>query len=180
MHSDCFEIFLRDRTIEEALEILWIATAWRNPWRGAPDLRLNNKTNIALTLLPGAERHCIPQLNWLPLELIQVIQKYSERYILALDLVYRLSAAISNELVSVPLCNISGWQRGDRPIVAAVSASHIIRLTIDSRGIRKIERLPKYPTYSGSRCDHVAFIIQEESYLSDVVAWFKVFIFSLR
>ncbi len=174
MHSDCFEIFIQDWKPGEALDILWIATAWRNPWRGAPDLRLHDKTNIALSILPAAEKHCIPQLRLLPLELIQAIQRYSKRYILALDLVSRLSRAISNELVSVPLCDISAWQRGGRPVVMAGSASHIVRLTIDCHGIRKIERLLEYPPYSSSRFDNMAFVIQEKSYLSHVIAWFKV------
>jgi hypothetical protein len=159
MHSDCFEFFVRDQTLEKALDLLWIATAWQHPWRGAPDLRLYKKTNIALKLLPKAEKHCIPELSLLRLELIQVIQKYSERYILALDLFYWLSTALSNELVSVPLCHISGWQRGDRPTVAVASAGRIVRLTIDYHGIRKIERLSKYPIYAGSRFNNVAFVI---------------------
>ncbi|KAE8442169.1 hypothetical protein EG329_003757 [Mollisiaceae sp. DMI_Dod_QoI] len=172
MHAECFEIFTRDWTLGKALNLLWIATAWRNPWRGAPDLRLHSKINIALSNLPATEKHCIPQLSLLPPELIRVIQKYSERCILALDLVYRLSAVASNDLVSVPLRGLSTWQRGDWPIAAVAPAGHIIRLTIDCHGIKKIERLSKYPPCTGSRFDNMAFVIQEESHFDDVVAWF--------
>ncbi|KAH6667292.1 hypothetical protein B0J14DRAFT_489952, partial [Halenospora varia] len=176
MHPDCFQLFIhewrRDYTIETALDVLWIATAWRNPWRGAPDLRLQGKMDINIFL------EKLPQLRLLPLELVQMIQNYSEpslfsRFISVLDLVGRLSPAISDELVSVPLCEISTWQRGDRPTGAAASAGHIIRLTIDSCGIRKIESLPKNPPYSESRSHNMAFVIQEKSCLNGIIAWFK-------
>ncbi len=38
IHRDCYQLFMRDCTSEEALERLWIATAWRMPWREASTL----------------------------------------------------------------------------------------------------------------------------------------------
>ncbi|RFU24599.1 hypothetical protein B7463_g11741, partial [Scytalidium lignicola] len=178
MHSDCFELFIQECILDQALDRLWIAIAWKNPWRKAPDLHLHYKTNIASSSLQVAEKYCKLPLRSLPPELVQMIQNYSEsslfwRYISAVGFSYQLSTTTSNSLESVPLCQLSAWQRGGRPIVAEASAGHIIRLTIDSYGIRELEKLLESPPYNGSRFDNVAFIIQKESCLSGVIAKFK-------
>ncbi len=130
----------------------------------------------------------IPRLRLLPPELIAMIRDFSEsgtfwRYISVLSFGRELSAASTNTAspsptTSLPLTNISAWTRGREPTLLQPSdRSEIVRLTIDYRGIRQIERLPRRPSYQQLRSDSAAFAIQEENELRNVTTLFKVGLF---
>jgi hypothetical protein len=73
------------------------------------------------------------------------------------------------------LCDVAAWSRGTAPVVARSSIRPaVIRLSIDSRGIMKVERLLSRPQYQTGRSDKMAFVIEEASHLEGVVAYFKV------
>jgi hypothetical protein len=80
-------------------------------------------------------------------------------------------------LVTVPLPEIRSWDRGGKVerLAGSRSASFpTLRLTIDSAGISKLERLPKPPMYEGECTDRLAFIVQDEASISHIKAQLKV------
>jgi hypothetical protein len=58
--------------------------------------------------------------------------------------------------------------------LAAQPREPIIRLTIDARGIKKIERLATSPRHRDGRLDRLAFVIVKDEDVTDVVVHFKV------
>lgn len=186
IHEDCFKVFREDCKIEDAFERVWFAVVSRRPWRGVPSLPLDDDTNAAVELVrERAEKLGIPGLRSLPSELIQMIRDYRKsedfwRYIAVLNVSRDISAASVNTnlpspTLTIPLCNISAWARGKgQGLLHSAANPPIIRLTIDGRGIRQVERLPRRPMYQQCRADNVAYVIQEESQLEDVQAQLKV------
>ena len=160
--------------------------AARSPWRGAPNLHLECDTNLAVELAYEKARvYGIPGLKLLPPELIEMVRGHSEsgtfwRYISAMSFGRELSktpigTAASSLATSIPLGDILGWTRGREPtLVQSPDRSLVVRLTIDYRGIRQVERLPRRPPYQQFRSDSMAFAIQDEDQLRDIIVQFKV------
>ncbi|KAH8654723.1 hypothetical protein BGZ61DRAFT_524174 [Ilyonectria robusta] len=173
----CFDVVAQRCKLDDYLDHLWIATAWRTPWRQAPNLRLEEP---AITLdLARADDLGIPRMRVLTPEILRMVHGYSAtslfwRYSGALDLVRRLSTSSLDELLSVPLCTVSAWKRGPPVLSKTVRQLPVFRLTIDSYGIREIERLPERPRFQRWRTDSLAFVILEQSYLQGVTARFKI------
>ncbi|KAI1100637.1 hypothetical protein F4804DRAFT_318408 [Jackrogersella minutella] len=121
------------------------------------------------------------QLKTLPPEIWQIILQYSEsypfwRFVSALDFTSRVSWMPSEATTSIAVSRIAFWGRGNPPeIIIDLTAHPIIRLTIDSHGIAKVERLPSYPSFSETRFDDLAFVIEDQSYFTDAIARFKVY-----
>jgi hypothetical protein len=185
VHSDCFALFKDVCRSKDALGRLWMASVSRRPWRGAPNLELDHDTHLAVDLVyQKAERCGIPELAFLPPELIRLIRDYSEsarfwRYISAVSLSKELLASCSEaDSVSTPLCNISAWARGRDPTISQSSEnSPLMRLTFDRRGIKQVERMSSRPSYQHQRSDNLAFAIQEESQMERITAHVKVILF---
>lgn len=183
MHSDCFKLFKEMCTLEKALPRLWTIAAWKNPWRRAPPINFCTiKTEISRKALSGAaEKCCILELNKLPLEILEMVRDLScdatfWRYISVLGLAEQVSATQAEDLVEAPINQISFWERGTRHLQMAHKASpQILRLSIDSRGIRRVERLREYTDPAGMASGCFAFIIEDEKDLRGVIAQFKVF-----
>ena len=185
VHSDCLSVFQEVCKAEDALDRLWVAAA-RSPWRGAPNLHLGCATNLAVELVYERSRvYGIPCLRLLPPELIEMIRDYSEsatfwRHISALSFGIELSTtpaqtASPSLATSIPLCDILAWTRGQEPtLVQPPDRSPVIRLTIDYRGIRQVERLPRKSQYQQFRSDNMAFAIEDEDQLKDIIVQFKV------
>lgn len=96
------------------------------------------------------------------------------RYCSALDITRRLSTAASYGLHSVPLCRVLAWERGGLPIIDEASSQlPVVRVTIDSGGIRKVERMSEKPRYKAWRTDSLAFAILEHGSLQGITAHFK-------
>lgn len=159
----------------------------RSPWRGAPNLNLESFEYIAADLVyEKAEKLGIPQLRLLPPELIQMVQDCSPS-----GLFWRLSAvqAISRELSAIPpsssalatsalLRDISSLVRGQEPdFVQATNLLPFLRLTIDDRGVRRIESLPRRPSYKQQHAVHLAFAILDRGQLEQTTVHIKVVVF---
>lgn len=186
VHADCLELFLRECTASEPLNQLLAVAAWRVPWRWAPHLFLDD-ADVLLPTSSVAEGIGMPGLGLLPLEIIQAIRNYSAdsfywRYITALDLGRYLSAFAPESLISAPLNAISTWDRGAGLDLAVASPQRpFMRFTIDSHGIKRIERLPIKPLYSGwRRSESKTFVILSESQLERITIHFKVLISSMK
>ncbi|KAI1381181.1 hypothetical protein F4677DRAFT_119051 [Hypoxylon crocopeplum] len=179
LHLDCFKLFMREYQSTQSLDRLWVATAWRYPWRDAPPLRLPMTPTIESAAGPAADMLNSDRLKSFPRELWDMIRKYSEsnlfwRYICILDFVAQVSRMPCEALTSVTFSLIDSWERGGQPILTAdPKAKPVVRVTIDSFGINKVERLSSYPPYCEVRFDHLVFIIENESLFKDATAQIK-------
>lgn len=93
-----------------------------------------------------------------------------------LQIAAHVSATDPEPLLTVPLQNILVWECGGKLERTTTSrpVPSTLRLTVDSVGIRKVERLPGLPSYTRESTSRFAFIVQEEASISDVVAQLKV------
>ena len=94
----------------------------------------------------------------------------------ALDLAAEFDAVPSTSFSSIPVRQVSEWERGRVPIQSqALDHLPIVRLAIDSRGITKLERLPAgEPQHLGRRFDNMVFIIEAKGRFDGVSVLFKV------
>ncbi|KAF5638207.1 hypothetical protein F25303_7762 [Fusarium sp. NRRL 25303] len=141
-------------------------------------LQLDRETGLDIEIVrENAEVYGIRLLKLLPAELVQMIQEYSNsatfwRYIHVLSIARELSHLQSDAtppVASIPLCNVLSWTRGDCAAVLSSDCPPVVRLTLDQRGIRMIERLSK-PSYHPRRSDKEAFVIAPAVCFQDVVA----------
>jgi hypothetical protein len=186
VHSDCFSLFKEQYKAQDTLERLWVALLTQSPWRGAPDVPFITDSSQDIGLVyENAERYGIPRLRSLPPELVSLIRDYSHpgtfwRYISVLTRARELAAlpaepSLPSSILSTPLCNISAWKRGEPPTLMLSGAQlPIVRLTIDSRGIKQVERLARWPPYQQRRSNSMEFVVNERDRLRNVVAKFKV------
>lgn len=126
---------------------LWTLAAWSYPWlRCAPLLLL---PELAIT---RATRHAVAncgleRLATLPPEIVLMIWELSQPAVLlrlcaVLDVVDRLDRAADDAVVSMPLRQVQAWERGSVvPTRSNCVDKSDIFITIDSWGIRRIERL---------------------------------------
>ena len=120
----------------------------------------------------------------LPREIRDLIQELSEphllcRYVVVLGIALQLSYGPSEPLVSVPMNQISSWERGYslKPVSEATAPSSIIRCVIDFLGLKKIERLTERPLFERGRHDDMSFIVEKEDAFSETIVQFKVPVF---
>ncbi|KAI1822656.1 hypothetical protein F4861DRAFT_381574 [Xylaria intraflava] len=179
-HLECFELFTRTYTRVDALDRLWREASWRRPWREAPLIVLPEDMNVtSKAVMIVAKRYGLPELLKMPPEIRQMVRNYSQsslfwRFTAALDLAARFDAAPTSRFSSIPVRRIAEWERGCVPTqTKALISLPIIRLTIDSRGIRKFERLPAGEPYSSRSYDRTIYIIEDESRFDGVSALFK-------
>ncbi len=186
VHHDCIEIFIRHctTTTTDALTRLWIATAWRKPWRAGPPLpHLTAPVIMDRDTLGMISRYAgMPQLQRLPLELLEMVRDFSPHSLLwrcfpTLQLAAHLSTMPPEPLITIPLADLIAWDRGGkfkRTLSTRLLAHNCLRLAIDSYGIHKVERLPNWPNYEGQRSTRRAFVIQQQGDIEDIVAQLKV------
>ncbi|KAL2162480.1 hypothetical protein VTH06DRAFT_7394 [Thermothelomyces fergusii] len=186
---DCLQLFLRNCPARDALDRLWLARVWaRQPWSGipVPPLRLvHDPPAVSRTqvLFDYAARCGLEQLKVLPLELLQMVQALSWphifwRYMAALDVATYLSAGPSWPLRSLPLSKIISWERGSKPRLTAAEVGaddhpSVIRLAIDTGGLKTFERLFELPPYQQLQFDNMVFLVVEQSSVANAVALFK-------
>ncbi|KAI1157820.1 hypothetical protein F5B18DRAFT_665679 [Nemania serpens] len=162
----------------EALRRLWVAAAWRTPWRGAPPMSFP----IDASSSPSLEALCdiceFSQLYKLPFELRRIIQSYSEhawlwRSALVFDLAARISRETLNSLFTMPLKDIVSWERGKRPQDASSLPSlPLMRIVVDAVGISKVERISVQP-YKGECHNRCVYMVEHEEAISRYRAQFK-------
>ncbi|KAM0811875.1 putative Heterokaryon incompatibility domain-containing protein [Seiridium cardinale] len=185
LHADCLKLFKEECKAEDALDRMRMAAICRRPWIGAPDLRLDGHKDLGVEVVhEKAESLGIYRLRLLPLELLRMIQGYSEfaifwRYISIVSFARQFSVApattdLSAPIRSIPLGDISVWTRGEEPKLLQ-SPDHLpfVRLTLDCRGIRQIERLPRQPPYQPACSSDLAFIVEKMSDVEDVTIQLK-------
>lgn len=148
VHCECYEVYVQESTLDEdeALSRLWVAGAWRSPWSKAPLVHLQTAP-IDRDALEGMADVCgMPLLSKLPMEILETIRGFSRhgmlwRSVVVRGLAARLSATSREQLVRVPLSAVSSWEPGGQLIRASSDCPPWVRITIDTDGISKVERL---------------------------------------
>ncbi|KAH6851133.1 hypothetical protein B0I37DRAFT_129023 [Chaetomium sp. MPI-CAGE-AT-0009] len=184
VHHDCFEIFRQQCSVSasDALNRLWILATWKSPWDEAQPLHfpIPMVDKDALRTVSG---FCgLPHLHTLPLELLEIIRQHSKdslvwRCMPAVKLAECVSALNPEPLITVPLREVLSWERGGKLERAIEFRSPppppILRLTVDALGISKVERLPDLPRYVGECVNHLAFVVEDATFIPEAVAQFK-------
>jgi hypothetical protein len=109
----------------------------------------------------------LPLLSTLPQELVEIIRRHSQhsllwRCVLVLQLAAHIAATAPETLFTLPLSEVHSWERnGTLQRVTPVTQSCFLalRLTVDSHGINKVERLLDRPQYTGQCTSQSVFII---------------------
>ncbi|KAI1199602.1 hypothetical protein F5X97DRAFT_332632 [Nemania serpens] len=179
-HWECFEIFRNWCSLEwaDALRRLWVAAAWRTPWRGASPMPFP----IDAASSPSLESLCIicelPQLYKLPLKLLQMIQSYSEHALLwrgaiVCEFTARISKITPSSLLTMPLRDIVFWERGKQPqVTSSLPPLPLIRIVVDAVGISKVERISVKP-YKGECSTSCVYMVEQVQAISKYNAQFK-------
>ncbi|KAL7947835.1 hypothetical protein V8C42DRAFT_363409 [Trichoderma barbatum] len=167
VHQACYEIFMHECRAGDREVLhrrLLILALWRRPWREAQPLFLPSRLDRhALHGVAGL--FGLPQLRELPDELLEMIRRYSAnspfwQSISALRMAKYVSDTIDETHKSkvVALRYVDSWERGGK-LRKSETLPPSIRLTMDSDGINKIERLISYPQYSRDNYTHAAYIV---------------------
>lgn len=199
-HPACLRLFRKAWTASEPAQALmdraWLTAAWSYPWRHAPHLRLN-RPNVLIRVPPlvagGLGMH---QLARLPVEIVQTIRCYSAssllwRY-LCLEHYANENARVKHSpWVRMPIKEVRGWRRGGELVrMSRVESEQsdatgslnvdeegpVVRVTVDWRGIRQIERLSKefrHAPQQNSDYQEVFMILRADA-LDGTVIHFKV------
>lgn len=72
----------------------------------------------------------------------------------------------------IPLVDIKAWVRGDAPLVGDTSGEPVVRLSIDLRGLARIERLEK--AEDSRRSNHMCYIVEVAERFKGVSVEFRV------
>lgn len=191
VHTDCVEFVkskykLDNHWSEDGRSYwdhLWVLSAWRTPWRQAPNFRLEEKNFTPNVLMFDNLGYPLMKMKSLPLEVIQIIHEFSAasplwRFTAASALPHRLPAASSDQLLTIHLSTLLSWDRGCQPVIADIgdttSRLPIIRMTIDARGIKKVEQLPEQPRFTTWRTNTYVYVVLHRVHLGGIIAHFKV------
>ncbi|TQV97875.1 hypothetical protein IF1G_03618 [Cordyceps javanica] len=182
VHRDCFQLFLEQTSKRKDITAynLWHAAHARYPWRGFWPLPQSILDQDAANLaMAHAAAHWRIPLAMLPNELLLLICENLRhavfwRYILAKDFIGKLMAEANSSVATVTvLSQIESWKRGSSPQKAAPDAGPYFRLTIDSHGLREIERLPGIPTKSPMRSETNVYVVDSVERLGQISTSFK-------
>ena len=183
IHFDCYRLFRQSYHGDNTLNSVWILSAWRYPWQPLPpthhELDLDDRNIISVSPL-RAEALGMPKLASLPPTILQDIRADSIEspfwhYSAIQDLAEKMSsAAVGNSCKVYQLDKIEAWNRGESPVIAKeASKSVLVRVTLDCRGIRKIERLPGWPQYRHWRSNRLAYAFIESAPAKKSHVYFK-------
>ncbi|KAL7916319.1 hypothetical protein GGI35DRAFT_33567 [Trichoderma velutinum] len=172
-HHGCYEVFMHKCLVDDRqalLRRLLVLASWRRPWKEAQPLFLPSRVDRH-TLDAVAGMFGLPQLCGLPVELLEMIRGYSAHSLFWRSIsALRVAAHVSDtrdELQRsevVALRHVVSWERGGELDKSdSQTLPPIIRLTIDSDGISKIERLSSHPRYSRGNYTHTAYIVGSEN-----------------
>ncbi|KAJ3499597.1 hypothetical protein NLG97_g224 [Lecanicillium saksenae] len=181
LHRDCQILFMRRFHLPNRLKTLADLSTWQYPWREA---RFIERIGIdRVWRATTGEEHILgmPRLLSLPVEIKDQIWGYArpccvERYGAVLDLVEDLSNASqgSQGPATAPLCHVYSWRRGSQPILQQDISESVIRMTVDARGLLRIERLREMPRQASFHAKGLFYIVEGADRLSGATAQFKL------
>ncbi|KAK4446919.1 hypothetical protein QBC34DRAFT_496513 [Podospora aff. communis PSN243] len=183
VHTGCFRLVMQHTQLaqQDLLDFMWVRAAWKAPWRDAPHLSLELSPPPAPPASPMSALG-LSHFNKLPVELVQQIWQNSTAstlwgYARVLDIAHHANESAPSQatLVTVPFSRVVSWERGSQPVLSptprilakAQGPPQTTRITIDSEGIRAIERFDYGALYDQrarrDRSDRLAFAFIDES-----------------
>lgn len=190
-HQDCYATFIHACSLapEQARERLWLSSMARyigshRFYYMATRFTVFDMSEVAIRAV--ARAYGLPELARCPIEIIQLIQKYSSskvflwRAIMAYTLALQLDSLPQQRLTEYRLVDIVRWKRGEilvpthpEDLYSDDDEKSVMRITLDLRGIKEIERLPCHPQYSGSSIRSLYFIVEKLATLRQFTACVK-------
>lgn len=183
MHLDCFKLYVKECKADDKIQRLWLAATAMKPWGHCEETCLVYNADERMATSDAARAWDMPMADCLPGELSQIILGYTKqslctRFISVLSRARELAAAPSprEPPVQMRLVDVKRWSRGMPPLgqVSEESGDKYMRITIDSSGIQKIERVPDVGKPMHSTHLRKLFIVEEISKLRPVKAEFVV------
>ncbi|KAK2487969.1 hypothetical protein H9L39_01896 [Fusarium oxysporum f. sp. albedinis] len=159
IHTNCYRVFQQSYHREGAMDPIWVASAWKFPWRHRPPQRKPRLDLTDTTLVsiggPVAEAICIPVI--------------SSGDILSFKALLRRCHGPSKnpfepeqDATRFSLAAVKAWKRGVQGMDAACDESEselfIVRLTVDCLGLKEIQRLQVWPEYNHIRSNTCAYV----------------------
>lgn len=181
VHADCLCLFRKTCSAKDKYKRLWIAGTSMYPWRDAVPLTLDPVLYAPTEILSSAagfSKSLLPDMAGLIGGYLQLSHPLL-RFCKVMQLAQYLRLAESGNAVTHPLCEVLSWSRGASPILVeqGQAVNPLMRLTIDSRGIKSIERLSEKLEQSAtmglSLYSH-AYIVESVEQLSGVGVEFLV------
>ncbi|KAI1057780.1 hypothetical protein LB506_001093, partial [Fusarium annulatum] len=162
---------------EDAVDAIWVASAWKSPWRHRPPQRKPRLDLTDMTLLsiggPVAEAIGISGLALLPPEVLQMVRSYIPdnllwRYSLIQNIAEEMSRPFQNpfepqhDATRFALAAVKAWKRESKGMNTTCdeskSESFIVRLTVDCLGLKEIQRLHDWPEYNHTRSNTYTYV----------------------
>ncbi|POR32421.1 Uncharacterized protein TPAR_07376 [Tolypocladium paradoxum] len=178
VHTHCLKLFLSKfkEGGHPRLQWLWLAATWRSPWQGA--LPLDVEPSVGYRN-PNGILDDLPRMPSLPPELRLKIWEFCassplQLYTAVSDLRDEMASSKQRKWSSIPLIEIKSWARSCQLECDDTPDNPIIRLTFDSRGLRRIERLSKPQSRSSSGSDFNAFVVEAAERFSGVLVEFQL------
>lgn len=160
VHHDCFAVFIQSCPLAPRLacERLWEAAIARRPWpsdQGVAPFFRSSQNIMCLEAMERIAAICnMRQLANLPAELVEQIQSYCPGYttfwgtVAALTVASCLSKITPLDGQQVELGSILYWERGGKIQDSGPGGPEdVLRIVYDMDGVRKIERLPRWPDF---------------------------------
>ncbi|KAM3507244.1 hypothetical protein MY10362_001908 [Beauveria mimosiformis] len=179
VHVDCFKLFVKECTAPDKIHRLWLASIVMDPWLQCRDTALPYNFQERMSSEDASRAWGMPLAARLPPEICLVILGKTRdtlftKYIAVMSRARELSQAASPSQppVSMSLNDIRYWFRGMAwPMqTAEQTEDHLIRITVDSSGIQRIERLDKIGDPMHSTHLRKLFVVEESYKLESVKA----------
>ncbi|KAF5609153.1 uncharacterized protein FSUBG_4163 [Fusarium subglutinans] len=193
IHANCYRVFQQSYCREDAMEAIWVASAWKSPWRHRPARRKPRLDLTDMTLVsiggPVAEAIGIPGLALLPSEVLQMVRFYIPnnllwRYSLIQNISEEMSRPFQNpfepqhDATRFALAAVKAWKRelkvADTTRDESESEPFIVRLTVDCLGLKEIQRLKDWPEYNHIRSNTCAYVFFTQGQANGSFISFKV------
>lgn len=180
-HHQCLTVYLKQcgLPIRQGLDCVRTIALFRNPWSKLPQMRLRPYDPIHAGVMDRiAARSGLARLRSLPSELLYAIRQLSPhaflwRTISTLALANQASLLIE-PTQTFALADIRQWCRGSKGLAFAYDQQSLIKITVDSSGIREIERLHEWPPCCLQTSEFESYVVEEAARLRGVKVQLKV------
>ncbi|KAH8683636.1 hypothetical protein BGZ61DRAFT_424903 [Ilyonectria robusta] len=169
--------FMKKSAYHDKLDRLYTLASWTRPWSAVSSLHLDPRTNVPRGIYMLAKFKDMQHISSVPLEVALLIHDYSRlgtiwQYASLLER-FKMFSKADTQLRSLSLREISFWERGGLPTVLTDRSRGTIRLTIDSQGLSKIERLRERPNHQTGSSNALAYVVEPEKRLGNITVDFK-------
>lgn len=181
VHQECLFVFVQRSLlkISQAFDHIRTIALFRKPWEKKPYLlhpRFYERANIRPSKQVAAEFD-VALLFKFPSEVLKLIKDMSPH-----ALIWRSMSAIAVADQILPtqsaqffsLISIRKWTRGSERPEFAHDQHSVVKITIDSRGIRAIEQLQERPSFRFTESGLEHYVVEEAGQLRDVQVCMKV------